>query len=173
MLKLIETLRAKPSDRNIRIIRVVFAIILLGVIYFGFSKTTWEFSNIPKEILYVLYLFPFIGLVRGIFDPGIMRRKLWKWTQVTLWGLMLILSWFFIETDTGGSAAPIVSSVSGEISAVDLANQATVSVAKIVDTDFWIWFFGFWLLLAGLTIASKNITLKNERYGEKVTKIRV
>ncbi len=86
---------------------------------------------------------------------------------------MLILSWFFIETDTGGSAAPIVSSVSGEISAVDLANQATVSVAKIVDTDFWIWFFGFWLLLAGLTIASKNITLKNERYGEKVTKIRV
>ena len=151
MFKLIETLRAKPSDRNIRIIRVVFAIILLGVIYFGFSKTTWEFSNIPKEVLYALYLFPFIGLIRGIFDPGIMRRKLWKWTQVTLWGLMLILSWFFIETDTGGS----------------------VSVAKIVDTDFWIWFFGFWLLLAGLTIASKNITLKNERYGEKVTKIRV
>jgi hypothetical protein len=78
------TLRAKPSDRNIRIIRVVFALILIGVIYFGFTKTTWEFSQIPNEALYILYVFPLIGIIRGIFDPGIMRKKLWKWTQVIL-----------------------------------------------------------------------------------------
>ena len=84
MLKLIETLRSKPSDRNIRIIRIVYAIILLGVIFFGFGKTSWEFTKIPQEVLYILYVFPIIGLIRGIFDRGIMRKKLWKWTQVTL-----------------------------------------------------------------------------------------
>lgn len=174
MFKLIETLQSKPSDRNIRIIRVTFALILLGVIYFGFAKTTWEFSQIPNEILYILYVFPLIWLIRGIFDPGIMRKKLWKWTQVGIWVTMLLLSWFFIETKTTTlvqeqqTIAP-----SGEISAVDLANQGVQKSEMIVDTDFWIGFLGFWLLLTGLTMASKNITTKNERYWEKVTKIRV
>ena len=173
MFKLIETLRAKPSDRNIRIIRVVFALILIGVIYFGFSKTNWEFTQIPKMALYILYIFPLIGLIRGIFDPGIMRKKLWKWTQVILWGVMLLLSWFFIETDTGIQAPPQNLSNSGQISALDLANQSQTMSWTVVDSDFWIGFLGFWLMFAGITIASKNITLKNERYGEKVTKIRV
>lgn len=47
MLKLIETLRSKPSDKNIRIIRIIFALILLGVIYFGFQKTSFEYAAIP------------------------------------------------------------------------------------------------------------------------------
>jgi hypothetical protein len=173
MFKLIEKLRSKPSDRNIRIIRAVFAIILLGVIFFGFTKTTWEFSSIPQEALYILYTFPVIWLIRGIFDPGIMRKKLWKWTQVSLWTLMLLISWFFIETDTSTSTKNILPTLSGEISAVDLANQATEKTTRTVDTDFWLWFFGFWLAITGLILSSKNITQKNERYGEKVTKIRV
>lgn len=173
MLKLIETLRSKPSDRNIRIIRVVFALILLGVIFFGFKNTNWEFSQIPQWVLYILYVFPIIWLIRGLFDPGIMRKKLWKWTQVGIWGVMLLLSWFFIETKIPTITPSQVASVSWEISAVDLVQQQAQDTPFVVDTDFWIWFLGFWLALAGLTLASKNITLKNERYGEKVTKIRV
>jgi hypothetical protein len=84
MFKLIETLRAKPTDGNIRIFRIVFALILLGVIYFGFSKTSFEYIQIPREALYALYIFPLIGLIRGIFDPGVFRKKLWKWTIVSL-----------------------------------------------------------------------------------------
>ena len=100
MFKLIDTLRSKPSDKNIRIIRIIFALILLGVIYFGFSKTYFEYSAIPSWVLYMLYIFPLIGLVRGIADPGIMRRKLWKWTQVGFGIAMMVIALFLIETDT-------------------------------------------------------------------------
>ncbi|GAB0174698.1 MAG: hypothetical protein HHAS10_05770 [Candidatus Altimarinota bacterium] len=173
MLKLIETLRAKPTDRNIRIVRIVFATILLGVIYFGLDKTSWEYPQIPQFALNILYVFPVIGFIRGIFDPGIMRKKLWKWTQVGFGVVMLMLSWFFIETDIASHPAAPSTSISGELSAIDIINSTRSTQPSVVDTDFWLGFFGFWLVLAGLTIASKNITSKNERYGEKVTKIRV
>ena len=80
MLKLIDTLRAKPSDRTIRLVRTGFALILLFVITFGIAKTHWNYSSIPQSLIYILYFFPLVGLVRGIFDPGIVRRKVWKWT---------------------------------------------------------------------------------------------
>jgi hypothetical protein len=174
MLKLIEKLRSKPSDRNIRIIRIIFALILLGVIYFGFQKTTWNWPQIPTHALYVLYSFPIIGLIRGIWDPGVFRKKIWKWTQVSLGVIMMIMSIFFIETHTDSETITASSTVSGEqgISALDLATHVTTT-KSVIDTDFWVGFFGFWLAMGGLLLASKNITTKNERYGEKVTKIRV
>jgi hypothetical protein len=171
MFKLIEKLRSKPSDRNIRLIRIVFALVLLGVIYFGLSKTTWNYMSIPKEALYMLYVFPAIGLIRGLLDPGVFRRKVWKWTQVGLGVAMLIITLALIETDTSISGSIIPSTPSWEISATSVVNTSGARWA--IDTDFWVGFMGFWLALAGLTLASKNITTKNERYGEKVTKIRV
>lgn len=172
MFKLIETLRSKPSDRNIRIIRIIFALILLGVIYFGFRETSFEYVSIPKELLYVLYVFPLVGLIRGILDPGIMRKKLWKWTQVGLGVVMMVTSFFLIETDTSINTGIAPPSASGGVSATEIVNRIPTTRGA-VDTDFWIGFLGFWLALGGLIFASKNITTKNERYGEKVTKIRV
>ncbi len=174
MLKLIETLRAKPSDRNIRIMRIIFAIILLGVIYFGFSKTYFEYSTVPKEVLYVLYIFPLIGLIRGIFDPGVFRRKIWKWTQVWLGIAMMTIAILLINTEMRiVSSGPVVSS-SGSLSATALVSVVPMSsTASPIDTDFWIGFLGFWVSLFGLILTSKNITKKNERYGEIVKKIRV
>lgn len=175
MFKLIETLRAKPSDRNIRIFRIVFACILLGVIYFGFSKTYFEYSAIPKEALYVLYVFPLIGLIRGIFDPGVFRKKIWKWTQVGFGIFMMMVALFLINTEmrivSDGSTATVSS---GSLSASDLvAATPTNTTASPIDTDFWIGFLGFWVSLFGLVLTSKNTTKKNERYGEIVKKIRV
>lgn len=174
MFKLIEMLRAKPSDRNIRIMRIIFAIILLGVIYFGFPKTYFEYTAIPKETLYALYVFPLIGFIRGIFDPGVFRRKIWKWTQVGIGVIMMSIALLFINTEMRivSDGSNVVSS--GSLSATDIV--ATVSkktAASPVDTDFWIGFLGFWVSLFGLTLTSKNITKKNERYGEIVKKIRV
>lgn len=172
MFKLIELLRSKPSDRNIRIIRIIFALILLGVLYFGFSKTSFEYISIPKELLYALYVFPIIGLVRGLFDFGIMRKKLWKWTQVGLGVAMMVISFFFIETDTSVNTGAVPSTLSGGLSATSIMNQSAPTRGA-VDTDFWVGFLGFWLALGGLVFASKNITTKNERFGEIVKKIRV
>lgn len=174
MFKLIETLRAKPSDRNIRIMRIVFALILLGVIYFGFPKTYFEYSAIPNEVLYVLYIFPLIGLIRGIFDPGVFRRKVWKWTQVGIGISMMLIALLLIDTEMRIVSDGTNVIASGSLSATDIvATAQTSTTTSPVDTDFWIGFLGFWVSLFGLVLTSKNITKKNERYGEIVKKIRV
>ena len=77
-----------------------------------------------------------------------MRKKLWKWTQVALGLIMLLLSWFFIETNTSVEIPKQNISVTGELSALDLANQKQITQPTVVDTDFWLGFLGFWLALA-------------------------
>ena len=182
MFKLIELLRSKPSDRTIRIIRTLLALILLGVIYFGFTKTDFSYypiwpdwwmkaKIIPHSLLYFLYIFPAIWLIRGLFDPGVFRKKIWKWTQVGIGVTMMLVSFFLIETDTS-VPNPVIQSTSRWLSAVDLNAEKPVQKGG-VDTDFWIGFFGIFVTLLGLFFTSKNITTKNERYGEIVKKIRV
>lgn len=173
MLKLIETLRAKPSDRTIRLVRVIFALILTLIITFGIQKTHWNFGAIPALLVYILYVFPLIGFVRGIFDPGLFRKKVWKWTIFGLGVTMMVLSTVFLETDINMMSTPVsVSNISGEVS-ISATNITKSESEMVVDTDFWIGFLGFFVALIGLTLTSKNITQKNDRFGEKVTKIRV
>ena len=173
MLKLIETLRAKPSDKTIRIVRVVFALILTLIITLGIEKTHWNFAFIPPFLVYILYIFPLVGLVRGIFDPGLFRKKVWKWTIFGLGVAMMGVTTVLLETDVNPTSSVVSpKNVSGEISisATDIAQSKT---PMVVDTDFWVGFLGFFVALIGFTLTSKNITQKNDRFGEKVTKIRV
>ncbi len=79
MMNLVSKIAQKPSDKTIRITRIVFALILLVTIILGWNVTRTEF-NLPEQVKYILFIFPLIGLIRGIFDPGIFRKKLWKWT---------------------------------------------------------------------------------------------
>ena len=73
MINTLAKLAQKPSDKNIRITRVIFALILIAIIYFGYDFTAVNFG-LPAELKYTLYLFPVIGLVRGLLDPGIVRK---------------------------------------------------------------------------------------------------
>ena len=100
MSKLIQLITKKPTDKTIRLVRVGFALVLLFVITFGIQKTHWNYATIPAELIYILYLFPCIGLVRGILDPGIFRKKIWKWTIFGLGMSMMTISFFLIETDS-------------------------------------------------------------------------
>jgi hypothetical protein len=73
MLSTLAKLAQKPKDRTIRITRVVFALILIAIIYFGWDVTALNFG-LPIEVKYALYIFPIIGLIRGLLDPGIVRK---------------------------------------------------------------------------------------------------
>jgi membrane protein YdbS with pleckstrin-like domain len=79
MMNIISKIAQKPSDKTIRITRILFALVLLLTIIFGWSVTRTEFG-LPEYIKYILFIFPLIGLIRGIFDPGVFRKKIWKWT---------------------------------------------------------------------------------------------
>lgn len=171
MMSLISKLIQKPSDKTIRITRVVFAILLLATILLGWNVTRTEFS-LPEQVKYILFVFPLIGLIRGVFDPGIFRKKIWKWTIFGLGVTMVLISFFMIEDYT-----PVVVQIlpisTESIDLANIGNTPAISVPFTVSTDNFFVFYGFVLMIMGALLNSKNITIKNERYGEIVKKIRV
>jgi len=174
MMNIVAKLAQKPSDKAIRITRIVFALILTALIYFWWDSTVLNFG-IPKSAEYGLYLFPLIGLIRGIIDPGVFRKKIWKWIIISIGTLMVILSLFILDdVITERNITPVTMTVSGEkqIRVDDIMKNGSETKFSL-STDNWFGFLGFILIILWATLNGKNITTKNERYGEKVTKIRV
>ncbi len=178
MIKTLTKLAQKPTDKNIRITRVVFALVLALVIYFGYDVTAVNWG-LPTELKYGFYLFPVIGLIRGAFDPGIMNKRAWKWTITALGAVMLLLSLLLIDDISPTSQATIApaTTVSGEAQGVDIStlitDNSSTDTAFSLSTDNWFGFFGPILMIMGFLLNGKNITTKNERYGEVIKKIRV
>jgi hypothetical protein len=171
MMNIISKLAQKPTDKAIRITRIVFALIILATILFGWGVTRTEFW-LPDWVRYSLFVFPAIGLIRGILDPGIFRKKIWKWTVFGLGIVMILISLFMIE-DQAVITHPISPTNTGTIDLANVGSTPNISVPFSVSTDNWFVFYGFILIIMGLLLNGKNITLKNERYGEIVKKIRV
>jgi hypothetical protein len=172
MMNLISKIAQKPTDKTIRITRIVFALIVLMTILLGWSVTRTEFG-LPTWVMYGLFVFPAIGLIRGILDPGIWRKKIWKWTITGLGIVMLAITLFVIEDQAIISPTLTTTSNTGTIDIADIGNIPTISTPFTLSTDSWFGFFGLVLIIMGLVLNSKNITLKNERHGEIVKKIRV
>ena len=171
MLNLISKLAQKPTDKTIRITRIVFAIILALVIVFGWNVTRTEF-NLPEEIKYILFFFPLVGLIRGVFDPGVWRKKIWKWTIFGFGLSMILISLFLIEDQAIVVPAPVTAnSRTIDLTQINTAHMIDVPFSLSTDTFFAI--FGCILIIVGLFLNGKNTTVKNERYGEIVKKIRV
>ena len=171
MLNSLAKLAQKPTDKNIRIVRIVFAVLLLVIIYFGWNVTVLNFG-LSAEIKFIFVLFPLIGLTRGIFDPGLVRKGVWRWIIVTLGAIMLMTSLILIDDMPLRSETQIPTTVSGELNIENLTDVVSTTDFTL-STDNWFGFFGFVLVIIGFLLNNKNITTKNERFGEKVTKIRV
>jgi hypothetical protein len=172
MMNLVSKLAQKPTDKTIRITRVVFALIILATILLGWGATRTEFG-LPTWVMYGLFLFPAIGLIRGLLDPGIFRKKIWKWTIFGLGVAMIMISLFVIEDQPLIVSTPLATSNTGTIDIADVGATSEISAPFTLSTDSWFVFYGMILIVMGLLLNGKNITLKNERYGEIVKKIRV
>jgi hypothetical protein len=85
---------------------------------------------------------------------------------------MVLNSFFLIEDQTAvvTTTAPVNTD---SINLANIGNTPSISVPFTVSTDNFFVFYGFILMIMGIALNSKNITLKNERYGEIVKKIRV
>ena len=166
-------LAQKPSDAKIRTTRIIFALLLVAVIVFGWNVTNINISIFDYEIKYILFIFPAVGLVRGIFDPGLFRKAIWKKVITTLGALMMIFSVFFM---TEKAYIPNVETPSnGEVTAesVNQAQNDSGALFANISTDNWIFWFGFVTLIVGLFLNGRNLTTKNEKFGEIIKKIRV
>ncbi len=133
-MNLISKLAAKPTDKTIRITRVIFALLVLATILLGWSVTRTEFG-LPTWVMYGLFVFPAIGLIRGILDPGIFRKKIWKWTVFGLGITMILISLFVIEDQTivSPTLAPVVNT--GSIDIANISTTPSISTPFTVSTD--------------------------------------
>lgn len=86
---------------------------------------------------------------------------------------MILISLFLIDDKIPVTNPVDVQVVSGEGISVDDIVGATEKKSFSLSTDNFFWFFGTLLLFVGFFLNNKNITTKNERHAEKVTKIRV
>lgn len=134
MMKFLTKLAQKPTDKSIRIVRIVFALFLLLVIYFGWNITVVNFG-LPTEVKYGFYLFPLVGLVRGVIDPGIVRKKIWKWIVVAIGVIMLLSSLIFID-DQEINTNTSLPTTSGEIS-IDSIVVSELDAPFTLSTDNW------------------------------------
>ncbi len=171
-MNLVSKLAQKPTDKSIRIVRVIFALLVLATILVGWTVTRTEFG-LPEWIRYILFIFPAIGIIRGILDPGIFRKKIWKWTVFGLGITMIMISLFVIEDQKIVSPAIVPVVNTGSIDIADIGTTPSISTPFTISTDNFFGFYGFILAIMGILLNSKNITTKNERYGEIVKKIRV
>ena len=134
MMNLVSKLAAKPTDKTIRITRIVFALIVLATIVLGWSVTRTEFG-LPEWIRYILFVFPAIGLIRGILDPGIFRKKIWKWTVFGLGIAMILVSLLVIEDEALVSPTPTILNNTGSINIADIGTTPSISTPFTVSTD--------------------------------------
>lgn len=176
MLSALQKIAQKPSDTKIRVTRIVFALILAVTVYFGLFTTDvnisifdYKFADLPDELMYVLFLFPLVGFIRGIFDPGLFKKSVWKRVITSLGVTMMVLSVFFLSEKVMDTTLPVTTSEIA-VDTIDTVSNVTVGVSW---TDNLLFFFGFVTLFVGFFLTGKNLTTKNEKFGEVIKKIRV
>lgn len=122
MLELAQKIAAKPSDKTIRIVRGVFALLLILVITLGWKNTFVEFG-LPEFLKGILFIFPLIGLVRALLDPGIFRKKVWKWFLVGTSVSMILISLILIEDTPVTQSITSSTTISGELDINSLVTE--------------------------------------------------
>lgn len=152
MLWIINLLQKRPSDKNIRIWKVVFGLIFSLSLFYNLIYLWKDIDNeylfwlitidentklILKYIVSSLWIIPIIS---GVFNVCFLKTKYARIAQIVGWIWMFYIS------------SSIVSSPN-------------------LDIDFLIWFL--WIVPIIAWITWKCITTKCLKYKEKITKIRV
>lgn len=169
MFKLIEFLKKRPSDLTIRIICVLTALSLAGLLGGFPNHYTLPFqASYESVVIFVKYglagffLFP---VIKSAFGLCIFKRKTVKRMQLFI-GLFLIV--------LGISMGPVVQKVepvntAGTVSFSTLTTSSTTE--KTVHVGGWIILLAFIPLFGGIT--GKLVTEKCLKHGEVIKKIRV
>lgn len=172
MMKFIEFLKSRPSDKNIRIWRTIFwlIILLLLSIYLNSYKLSLPDSIKPYEMIikYCLFILWVVPIIMWIFDPCFAKRKYVKIIQLIFW-VALIVVWNMIYFDIKPKAEIKQNTTNWSID-INSLNTTEKTESKI-NIGFWLSLLSILPILAGITW--KCITQKCFKHWEIITKIRV
>jgi hypothetical protein len=150
MMWIIKLLQKKISDKNIRILKVVFGLVYIlslsyNLLYQGdaIENSIFWIELSESGILYTKYIiisFWLIPLISWAFDINIWKWKYVRIFQIFSWIALFYISWLIVD-----------------------------SPKLEVDTLIWI----MWVFPLLWWITWKLITTKWSKHGYKVTKIRV
>ena len=167
MFKFIEFLRKRPSDKMIRIIRIVLWLIIVWLLSLEFNdfkvilpQNLAQYEIYFKYSLFALWIVP---ILLWIFDPCILKRKHMKIVQILLW-IVLITVWNLIYFEE-----PKVE-VAKEWS-IDI--NTLTSVQKKEPINIWFYIALLWIFPIIAWISGKCISKKCYKHWEVITKIRV
>ncbi|PID87502.1 hypothetical protein CSB07_00855 [Candidatus Gracilibacteria bacterium] len=147
---LIKFLKKRPSDKTIRISRIVFGLILIGALFYNLIyldkaiDTEYFGQEIDEKGLmiakYIMISLGIIPLIMGVTNICLLKSKYMRIMQI-FYAIVL----FYVSS--------------------------SIAESPDLDIDVLVGFMGLLPLIAGIT--GKCITKNCLRYGEKVTKIRV
>lgn len=150
MIWIIKFLQKRPSDLQIRVLRIIFWLIIAWSVYYNFiylNKSLdlnfywYDLSAYEIYFKYGIWAIWLVPIIIWAFDICLFRKKYIRWIQSILWILLFYIAiWIFPDS------------------------------AKI-DIDFLFIILSIIVLIAW--ISGKCITKKCMRYKEKITKIRV
>ena len=167
----------RPSDGTIRGIRVLFGVVLAGVLAYHFEHfTVWVGSALASSEVYFrygLFVFALIPIIIGAVNLCIAKRKIFRILEM-VFGLVLIVVANVCIVDTPVAIAPVVPVAtvpSGSYDAAIAVNKTAPSAPQSSHTAFWVALLGILPILGGAS--GKMITSGCMKYGEKIIKIRV
>ncbi|MDD5213863.1 MAG: hypothetical protein PHG82_05545 [Candidatus Gracilibacteria bacterium] len=140
----------RPTDKTIRIGRIVFGLILILALYYNLIilnkgvETTYfgqDLANFEMTIKYILIALGIVPVFMGASNICLAKKKYVKIIQI-VFGILLMF-------------------VAGKV----------LKASPNIDIDFLIGFMSLFPLIAGIT--GKCITSNCMKYKEKITKIRV
>jgi len=173
MLGLLTTLQKRPSDRYIRIFRVIIGASLLSLMLLNAANINFSFvqnnENLRLGLIYFLAALGCAPIFSGITNVCLTRKKYVQRMQMGI-GVLLFLLSFFMYVPSAQVAAPTPAvSASGTVDFQNLTTQTQPTTP--FSPSPWVGLIGFIFLIAGAT--GKCITEKCMKYAEKITKIRV
>jgi hypothetical protein len=140
----------RPTDKTIRIWRIVFGLILILALYYNliilnkWVETIYFGQNLANSEMTIKYILIALGIVpvfMGASNICIAKKKYVKIIQIVFWILLMFIA--------------------GKV----------IKASPSIDIDFLIWFMSLFPLIAWIT--GKCITSSCMKYKEKITKIRV
>ncbi len=173
MFKFIEFLKKRPSDKTIRLIKILMGLLIIALLWIYFEDFSLpiagKYEIYAKYSIFILGIMPLLGGITGLC---IAKRKIVRIMQLIMGILFIVVGNLITIKSLEApviSAKPITTSWALDYNAIAAEKKTTPSKPLNIGTIIaWLSIFPLFWAATG-----KCITEKCLKHGEVIKKIRV